>query len=101
MLRLPRIGIHDNFFEMGGHSLLATRVVSRVAKDFRINVPLLEFFSKPTIAGLADSIKSHEPRPGAAEKIAKILNKVSRLSSDQIKSALEEKKATVLSAADF
>ena len=34
VLKLDRVGIHDNFFEIGGHSLLATQVISRVEHVF-------------------------------------------------------------------
>jgi acyl carrier protein len=100
LLKLPRIGVQDNFFDLGGHSLLATRVISRIAKDFRIDIPLLEFFSEPTIAALAGSLKTHERRPEAAEKIAKILNKVDRLSSEQIKAQVKERRVVATTSGD-
>ncbi len=28
VLRLPRVGIHDDFFHLGGHSLIATQLVA-------------------------------------------------------------------------
>ena len=56
VLNLKQVGIHDNFFELGGHSLLATQVVSRIDKDFQINVSIRDFFTVPTIAQLAKVI---------------------------------------------
>jgi natural product biosynthesis luciferase-like monooxygenase protein/amino acid adenylation domain-containing protein len=56
VLKQPRIGIHDNFFEMGGHSLLATRVISQVRQVFAVEVPLRALFEAPNVAGLAERI---------------------------------------------
>jgi amino acid adenylation domain-containing protein len=56
VLRVDRIGIHDNFFDLGGHSLLATQVISRFRQEFSIEIPLQSLFEQPTIASLSDRI---------------------------------------------
>ncbi|HEY1528469.1 MAG TPA: non-ribosomal peptide synthase/polyketide synthase [Candidatus Angelobacter sp.] len=56
VLRLPRVGVHDNFFEIGGHSLIATQIISRVRAAFKVELPLRAIFACPTIARLAENI---------------------------------------------
>ena len=58
VLRIERIGRHDNFFEMGGNSLLATLVCSRVRKMLKIEVPPRLLFEYPTVALMADAIET-------------------------------------------
>ena len=58
LLGVTGIGIHDNFFELGGHSLLATQVISRVREVFGADLALSALFNQPTVAGMAEVIKS-------------------------------------------
>jgi amino acid adenylation domain-containing protein len=58
ILRVTRIGIHDNFFALGGHSLLATQVVSRLADITQVELSVRNLFEAPTIAELAEQIET-------------------------------------------
>jgi amino acid adenylation domain-containing protein len=52
VLKLERVGIHDNFFEIGGHSLLAVSVIERMRRA-DLHADIRELFVTPTIAELA------------------------------------------------
>ena len=56
VLRVERVGMHDNFFALGGHSLLATQAVTRIRTTFNVEFSLQDFFEAPTVAELALNI---------------------------------------------
>jgi amino acid adenylation domain-containing protein len=70
VLKIERVGVKDNFFDLGGHSLLMMQVVSRVERVLGIAMPVRSFFEFPTIAALAAEIERRRPQghamlPGA------------------------------------
>ncbi|RJS52818.1 non-ribosomal peptide synthetase [Bacillus subtilis] len=68
VLKNGPVGIHDNFFDRGGHSLKATALVSRIAKEFDVQVPLKDVFAHPTVEGLATVIREGTDSPYEAIK---------------------------------
>ncbi|NIM15011.1 MAG: amino acid adenylation domain-containing protein [Candidatus Aminicenantes bacterium] len=54
------VGIHSTFFELGGDSLKAVMMTAKIHKTLHVRVPLIELFKTPTIANLAEYIKSAE-----------------------------------------
>ncbi len=49
VLRLSKIGIHDNFIALGGNSLAAIRITSRINEELGMEIPLNKVFIMPTI----------------------------------------------------
>ncbi|PYV62123.1 MAG: hypothetical protein DMG97_41195, partial [Acidobacteria bacterium] len=58
---------HDNFFELGGHSLLGIQVISRLRKQFDLNLPLRTLFENPTISELSGLVDSSEANSKSVE----------------------------------
>jgi amino acid adenylation domain-containing protein len=53
LLKLERVGVHNNFFGLGGHSLLAIQIINRLEESFGLEVPLDVIFNSPSVAELA------------------------------------------------
>jgi natural product biosynthesis luciferase-like monooxygenase protein/FkbM family methyltransferase len=64
-----RFGIHDNFFDSGGHSLSATQLVTRIRRNFAVELSLRDFIKCPTIAGLAELIEESILSKASDEKL--------------------------------
>ncbi|KNB53183.1 amino acid adenylation domain-containing protein [Streptomyces caatingaensis] len=65
VLRLDRVGVDENFFEVGGDSLLLMRVMARLRDRTREPLTRVEMFMYPTIRSLARRLAPPDaPRPG-------------------------------------
>jgi len=53
-LRVDRVGIDDNFFDIGGHSLLMAQVHSQLRDVLKRDLPLIKILEHPTIRSLAE-----------------------------------------------
>lgn len=52
VLALDKVGIDDSLYELGVHSLNAFSIISRIRKEFDLDVPLQRFFHNPTVREL-------------------------------------------------
>jgi acyl carrier protein len=59
VLKLDKIGIQDNFFDLGGHSLLLAKVHTKLQKEISADVSMLELFQYPTIGSLAEYLSQN------------------------------------------
>jgi hypothetical protein len=66
VLKVEKVGIHDNFFNLGGHSLLIVQVNSRVQEILRLDVSLIDMFKYPTVSALAEHLSRESSAPSAA-----------------------------------
>jgi hypothetical protein len=67
VLRVERVGLHDNFFDLGGHSLLLMQVQGQLRRLLEREVPIVDLFRHPTVASLGRHLRNgDEDRPEAA-----------------------------------
>lgn len=57
-MKLKRIGVKNNFFELGGGSLNIMTMLARIQREFGIEIPWEEIIENPTIGKLAQLIET-------------------------------------------
>lgn len=62
-LKIDKVGIDDNFFDLGGHSFLAIRMHHRLCQMLNREVPLLKIFEHPTVRSLARFLEKQQTQP--------------------------------------
>jgi acyl carrier protein len=67
-LGIDRVGIHDHFFELGGNSLIGMLIVSRLQREFQVQLSAASLFEGPTISLLLDLIKPNRPATPVLEQ---------------------------------
>ena len=80
---LARVGIHDNFFELGGHSLAAIEIVSRVIKEFKLEISLRSLFRSPTVAEMALVITDSWGKKLDEKEMSQILTELESLTDEE------------------
>ena len=53
-LKIEKISIDDNFFEIGGNSIQAISIINRINKELKTSLQIKNLFSAPTIRGISE-----------------------------------------------
>ncbi len=88
VLKVPKVGINDNFFDLGGHSLLATQILARLHERYPVDLPLRRLFETPTVAGLAAVIEEELLAQQDQEELEALLKELEGLSEDEARDLL-------------
>jgi natural product biosynthesis luciferase-like monooxygenase protein len=78
VLDVGGIELTDNLFDLGGHSLLITRIISRIRKNFGVELPIHKFFENPTLGGVAAAIEAELSRPVTEKPKAAAIPRLAR-----------------------
>jgi amino acid adenylation domain-containing protein len=62
VLRLERVGLYENFFDLGGHSLLVVKVHAALRREFGVELTVVDLFQRTTIAAQADLLSDTTTR---------------------------------------
>ncbi|WP_432076171.1 amino acid adenylation domain-containing protein [Streptomyces wuyuanensis] len=57
ILKLDKVGIHDNFFALGGHSMASMRLLGRIRAEFGVELSIRDVFDALTVAGIAGKLE--------------------------------------------
>jgi NADPH:quinone reductase-like Zn-dependent oxidoreductase/acyl carrier protein len=65
LIGIEQVGVQDNFFELGGDSLIGVQVLSRIKREFGVQLAPASLYEGPTLEGFARAIE--QARAGTAE----------------------------------
>ena len=78
-----------NFFDLGGHSVLGTQMLSRIERDYGIELSLRVLFEAPTLEALAARIADISLKMDQ-ENLDALMANLENLSDDEVKQKLAD-----------
>jgi amino acid adenylation domain-containing protein len=63
ILRLDRISVEDNFFDLGGNSLLGLKAIAQIQSRFQFKVSIVRLYQYPTVRSMADYLATVNTAP--------------------------------------
>ena len=95
LIKVERVGVKDNFFDLGGHSLIAAQIHARIRKVFSTDLSLRELFTSLTIEKTAQLLLTKETQPDRTEKIAKAFLRMKQMTPEEKAKLLQAKRQSL------
>ena len=68
VLRVERVGLYENFFDIGGHSLLVIKVHAALRREFGVDLTVVDLFQRTTIAAQAELLSQVADRSSGVQR---------------------------------
>lgn len=68
LLKVDRVGLNDNFFDLGGHSLLLVQVQAELQQRLGKDVSMVDMFRYPTVSALARHLSDSEVADASTDR---------------------------------
>jgi hypothetical protein len=85
-LSLPKVGVHENFFDIGGNSLLLLQIFKTIEPLLPAHFLIVDLFRYPTIASLSEHLGRQDSAP------ATDINEIQQRAALQKSAATEQAK---------
>ena len=79
-----QIGVHQSFFKLGGHSLLAIQLLFQIKRTYDVEIPFVDLFQDPTVAGLELAIVQRKLEQVETSELDDLLGEVEQLSDEEL-----------------
>jgi FkbH-like protein len=90
LLGASPIGRDESFFDLGGHSLLAVQLLSRITREFGVELTLDVVYGGPlTIAELARAIELGGLEMASPEEYEALLREIEAMPDEEVRAQLE------------
>ena len=103
VLDIPKVSIHDNFFDLGGNSLLLAKVYRSLIHTFPDQTPsfsLVDLFHYPSVKMLAQHLSQKNPNPFLEKQMTAREHQLTQ-GKDRLKYRLKKSKQVDLIGSDL
>jgi len=72
VLQVATVGVDRSFFDLGGHSLLVFKLTAACQREFSVDIPIVEVFSRSSVRDLAAWIEQDQHAGGRASCLVQL-----------------------------
>jgi len=90
LLRVPRVGRHDNFCALGGHSLLAITLSVRILEKFQIRLPLEALFGAASLVSMSELIVNAQANLFSEKEVEEMEAELASMSDEDLLAYLKD-----------